>query len=164
VAIGGPMDGVLTAPASTLAFTKVSSVGALCLTWGKGGLYACASEFTDGFTAGISADQGKTWTPVFHLAGFCPLQCGASTGVATLCPAAWPPVQMLLNITSCGGDGGTASTASSSGGSTSGAGGSTKSNCSCSLPGAAGGMAAGAGGVALLALAAARRRRGRRAP
>ena len=38
VAIGGSFDGVLTAPSSTLAFTKASSVGALCLTWGASGL------------------------------------------------------------------------------------------------------------------------------
>ena len=78
VAAGGPVDGLWTAPASTLAFTQVSTMSALCLTWSPAGLYGCADEMADGFTAGISTDQGKTWTPLLHLAGLCgPLACGA---------------------------------------------------------------------------------------
>jgi MYXO-CTERM domain-containing protein len=174
VAIGGPglsLDGgppadagVWTAPASTLQFTKQSSVGALCLTWVAGGLYACADEFTNGFTAGVSADQGKTFTPLMHLAGICPLTCDEpDSGVTSQCPAAWPLTAYTIGGT-CDIDAGTGGTgaggspsASATTGTGSGAAASAK-GCSCSLPaGAEGGAAA----VSFLALAAALRRRRR---
>jgi photosystem II stability/assembly factor-like uncharacterized protein len=164
VAIGGPMDGVLTAPSSTLAFTKVSSVGALCLSWDTTALYACASEFTDGFTAGISSDQGKTWTPIFHLSDFCQLQCAASTDVAQMCPAYWAPLVAQLDVPCGNGAGGaTSSAASSSSSSSSGSGGSggAAKSCACSLPGGADGMALSAAALSLLGLAALRVRRRR---
>ena len=40
-----------------------------CLTWTPAGLYACAAEFADGFTAGISTDKGQTFQPLMHLGG-----------------------------------------------------------------------------------------------
>ena len=36
-----------TAPADTLAFTKVSTLGVKCLLWSGDSLYACADEFKD---------------------------------------------------------------------------------------------------------------------
>ncbi len=92
VAVGGPNDGLWTAPASTLAFTQVSTMSALCLTWSPAGLYGCADEIADDFTAGISTDQGKTWTPLLHLAGLCgPLACGADSGVTLSCTDSLAP-------------------------------------------------------------------------
>ncbi len=162
IAIGGDMDGVLTAPASTLQFTKVSSVGPLCLAWAPSGLYACANEFVDKFTAGVSTDQGKTWTALMHLSGICPLTCSeADSGVTQYCPAVWPATASTINAT-CGLDAGpsTSAAAGSSGAGSSGGDVAVGKGCSCALPGTAG------GGAAVLSLAgllvAIRRSRGRR--
>jgi MYXO-CTERM domain-containing protein len=146
VATGGPMDGVLTAPASTLHFQPASTVGALCLTWAAAGLYACADEFVDHFTTGISTDQGKTFTPLMHLGGLCgPLACGPDSGVTNLCPAYWPPTETQIDNQGCDGGAGNPSSSSSSGGNSGPA---TSKGCSCAVP-------QEAGGGALLALAAA---------
>ena len=103
VAIGGDTDGVLVAPASTLQFTQASGVGAKCLTWVASGLYACADEFKDKFTAGVSTDEGKTFTPLMHLADICPLVCAATdSGVDQLCPNVWATTASTISAT-CGG-------------------------------------------------------------
>jgi MYXO-CTERM domain-containing protein len=156
VAIGGALDGVLTAPAATLQFTPVSSVGALCLTWAANGLYACADEFADKFTAGISTDQGHTFTPLLHLSGVCPLVCTEpDSGVTQFCPAAWPLTASTLSDT-CD-TGSDAGTGGAGGGST--ATGSSSSGCSCSLgPREAGGPAALSTAGLLVAWLRARRR------
>ncbi len=158
VATGGDMDGVVTAPSSTLAFTQASTVGALCLTWAASGLYACADEFVDKFTAGVSVDQGKTFTPIMHLDDLCgPLTCGADTPVTQQCPALWDPLAASIYATCGGPDAGAGTGGSSTGGGT----GATKS-CSCAVPGgAAGGTAAGVLALAGILTAVTRRRRRR---
>ncbi|APR78335.1 Glycosyl hydrolase, BNR repeat precursor [Minicystis rosea] len=167
VAVGGDKDGVWTAPTSTLAFTKVSSVGAKCLTWTADGLYACADEFIDGFTAGISKDQGKTFTPLMHLGGLCgPLTCDPSSNVAQHCVSQWPVTAANISAVSCdapdGGASGSATSGSSGGGasSSSGAGGGD-SGCATAAP-ATGAASMAASGAALVGLLAAMRRRRRR--
>ncbi|MFT3770894.1 MAG: hypothetical protein QM820_36205 [Minicystis sp.] len=162
VAVGGDKDGVWTAPASTLSFTKVANVGVKCLTWAADGLYACADEFLDGFTAGISKDQGKTFTPIMHLGGLCgPLACGADSTVSTQCVAQWPATAATISAVACDGtDGGTSSSSASSSSSSSGAGG-AEDGCSTAAP--ASGAASMVSAAALLGLVAASiRRRGRR--
>jgi MYXO-CTERM domain-containing protein len=154
VALGGPKDGLWTAPASTLAFTRVSTMSALCLTWSPDGLYGCADELADAFTAGISTDQGKTWTPLLHLAGVCgPLACGAASGVTRLCTALWPLMASSIGAPGCQG---TSSSSASSG--AGGRGG--DDGCACAL---AGGTTAGLTSLAAALLGAgglaARRRR-----
>ena len=169
--------GVWTAPASTLEFTQQSKVGALCLAWAPSGLYACGNEFTDKFTAGLSTDNGKTFQPIMHLGGICPLMCAEpDSGVTQQCPTYWPAAAQTLGATcdlgagggSGAGGGGTGAGAGTSGhsgaqgtsASSSGgvAGGSSKS-CSCSLPGSTG---SGLAGLASLGLAGALLRRRRR--
>jgi hypothetical protein len=180
VAIGGPGivpdaglkpmgAGVWTAPSSTLAFAKASNVGAQCLTWVPNALYACADEFVDGFTAGVSTDQGKTFTSILQLGGLCgPLACDPSSNVGHQCPAVWPTTQAFINATcpaASGGGGATGSGSSSSSGrpgGTGGSGGGGKSGgCSCALPasGAAGGFAMLSLGGAAALVARGRRRR-----
>ena len=134
IALGGDKDGLWTAPSSTLQFTKASPVGARCLTWTGAGLYACADEFIDKFTAGLSTDQGKTFTPLMHLQQLCgPLACGASSPVTAQCPTLWPMTATNLGAVSCDGvgAGGSGSTSGSGGGVYKGAG-----SCSYALPGA----------------------------
>jgi MYXO-CTERM domain-containing protein len=156
VAVGGPNDGLWTAAASTLAFTKVSTMSALCLTWSSAGLYGCADEIADDFTAGISKDQGKTWTPLLHLAGLCgPLACGAESGVAMRCTDLWPLVAIGIGAPGCLD---TSSRSASSG--AGGGGGGGGHGCACAL---AGGTTAGLTSLAAALLGAgglaARRRR-----
>jgi photosystem II stability/assembly factor-like uncharacterized protein len=163
VAIGGDKDGLLTSPASSLAFTQASTVGVKCLTWSAAGIYACADEFVDGFTAGVSTDQGKTFTPIMHLAELCgPLECAADTSVGMTCTAAWPATQATIMAKPCDGSGGSGST-SGSGTGGGGSGGGESSGCSCSLPAPEGSEAA-AGAVVMLGIAGALARRGRRRP
>jgi hypothetical protein len=138
VALGGGADGLWTAPAATLQFTKVSEASVACLTWSLGGLYVCADEHADMFTVGLSTDQGKTWRPLMHLQDLCgPLQCDASTSVGQQCPSLWPSTQSILDATCDGSDAGTSSTTSSA----------TTSASSSGVSSSAGGTGgAGAGG------------------
>ncbi len=183
LAIGGPDDGLLTAPVSTLSFTQVSQKGLLCLTWASDGMYACADEFKDGFTAGVSKDEGKTFTAIMHLHDLCgPLECPADTSTAKMCPTAWQTLlTSTLNTADCPSDPDAGTSGSSSGGSTSthassgaaggkaetsGSGGSGggssggSSGCSTASPGAASGAFAGLAVLGLIALAGRSRRQG----
>jgi MYXO-CTERM domain-containing protein len=164
VAVGGPKDGLWTAPSSTLSFTKVASVGALCLTWAQAGLYACGDEFIDGFVAGLSTDQGKTFTPLMHLQGLCgPLACDSGSSVATQCTMAWPATAATIGATGCGGtDGGAGG--GGSGGSGAGGGGGTggsadEGGCAVVVPAAGASMMSAAALLGLVALGLRRRRR-----
>lgn len=133
VLVGGSSDGIWRAPTTTLAFEKVSPVATRCLTWTAAGVYTCATEFADGFTVGLSADQGATFAAVMHLP--CvrgPLACGAGTSVDTTCPAEWPAVAMLIGQDTC------------APGTTTGAGGSSSGSS-----GGAGSSAGGQGGGAI---------------
>jgi MYXO-CTERM domain-containing protein len=136
-------------------------VGAKCLTWTAQGLYACANEFTDGFTLGLSSDQGKTFTPLMHLRDLCgPLACGAATSAGKTCPELWGATQLSLGGASCASDGGVDGGGTGGGGG-SGSGGSSSSGggggCACSTPDATPGSALSP--LSLLALALLRSRR-----
>ncbi len=175
-ALGGPMDPLQTAPTSTMALTTASSTNVQCLTWDASGLYACADEFLQGFTAGKSTDGGKTFTPIMHLGDLCgPLECPASSSVSEQCPSLWPATQQTIaaqcptsgsgggSTTSSGspaGTGGGGHTSSAGGGGGSGSGGG-KGGCSCATPGGSGEpLAAALGGLLAAALIARRRRYG----
>jgi MYXO-CTERM domain-containing protein len=166
--------GVWTAPTSTLQFTQQSKVGALCLTWSSSGLYACANEFVDKFTAGLSTDGGKTFQAIMHLAGICPLMCTEpKSPVTEQCPTYWDYTAETIGATcdlglcgggvgggSVGGSGSGPQGTSATGSSSSGGGSKPVSkSCSCAIPGAAGGSLAGLGSLGLLALLWRRRRR-----
>jgi photosystem II stability/assembly factor-like uncharacterized protein len=167
VAAGGPVDGLWTAPASTLAFTKVSTMSALCLTWSPTGLYGCADEIADEFTAGISTDQGKTWTPLLHRDGLCgPPACGAESGVTRLCTDLWSLMAPAFGAPGCPSTSGSSTSSGAGGGTGSGGGGGGAGErgghegCACDL---APGTTAGLSGLTAVLLGAgvlgARRRR-----
>jgi len=102
VYIGGSKDGLWRAPTSTLQFEKVADLLIRCLTATDVGLYACADEFTNGFTVGLSKDQGKTFAPVMHLASPCgPLACAEGTSVPVKCADAWGVTRLTIGAEPC---------------------------------------------------------------
>ncbi|WP_437963178.1 hypothetical protein WMF04_25925 [Sorangium sp. So ce260] len=173
IAAGSDLDGLWVAPTATLEFTRVGQLGVRCLTWTSQGLFACADEPIDGFTAGVSTDGGKTFSPLMTLDRLCgpPPACGSERSTGRTCPELWPGTASFLGAAgSCEGGAGAGGTAgaggggASAGGSAEGAGAAEASaggGCSCE---ASGGGRAGvflsclvaAGGVLLRA-----RRRGR---
>ncbi|WP_437979176.1 hypothetical protein WMF11_25015 [Sorangium sp. So ce295] len=115
VLVGGEQDGVWRGPTSTLTFEKVSSLGVRCMTWVDAGVFACADEFADGFTVGVSQDEGSSFAPMMHLSSLCgPLECGPETSVGSLCPPLWGATKLTIGAEDCG--------ASSASGATSGPG------------------------------------------
>ena len=102
ILVGGAKDGLWRASTSDLTFAKVSPLGVLCLAWASPGVYACADEATDGFTVGLSTDEGATFTAVMHRADLTgPLACDAGTSVGAQCPALWPATECVIGAASC---------------------------------------------------------------
>ncbi|WP_437651271.1 WD40/YVTN/BNR-like repeat-containing protein [Sorangium sp. So ce362] len=176
IAVGSDMDGLWVAPTATLEFTQVGQLGVRCLTWTPQGLFACADEPLDGFTAGVSTDGGETFSPLLTLDRLCgpPPDCGGESSTGRTCPELWPGTASFLDAAdSCeagadpGGTAGAGGSGASAGGSAEGAGAAESSaggGCSCEASGG------GRAGVLLSCLAAAgglllrARRRGRSCP
>lgn len=103
--VGGGKDGLWRAPSDTLKFEQVSKIMLRCLTATEGFLYACADEYADGFTAGVSTTGGSTFTPLMHLQSPCgPIECAQATPVGTTCEKAWGVTQVSIGAESCEGD------------------------------------------------------------
>ncbi|WP_437734792.1 WD40/YVTN/BNR-like repeat-containing protein [Sorangium sp. So ce1335] len=179
VAVGSDIDGVFRAPSSTLDFERVSTIAPRCFTWTETGLYACASEFLDGFTIARSLDGGATFEPLLQQACLLgPLECAASTRVGALCPIDWPRIALMTGHEDCSPDAGSPDAGSGAGGATAAGGGgagaggapdvpgggaapSADGGCGCRAGGAGAGWAGGMVVAGLVAAAAARwRRRG----
>jgi MYXO-CTERM domain-containing protein len=80
--IGSVADGLLVAPTSTFAFTQTSTIHVQCLVAQGNDLWACSDEVS-GFVAGVSQNDGKTFTPVLHLLGIeGPIECPAKSTAA----------------------------------------------------------------------------------
>jgi hypothetical protein len=94
---GGPYDGLHVASSTALDFTtQTSPVQIECLNFEGATLLACSQEVS-GFTIGSTTDDGATWTPMFHMS--CergPLNCGASSLVASQCGTLWESQQSTL--------------------------------------------------------------------
>ncbi|WP_437961578.1 hypothetical protein WME76_19305 [Sorangium sp. So ce119] len=171
IAAGSDVDGLWIAPTATLEFTQVGNLGVRCLTWTAQGLFACADESLDGFTAGVSTDEGKTFSPLMTLDRLCgpPPACGSESSTGETCPALWPATASFVGAagrcdagapSAAAGGSGTSAGGATAGGAEPSAGG----GCSCE---AAGGGRAGAFLSCMLAaggalLRARRRGRGRR--
>lgn len=78
--VGSVADGLLMAPTSTFAFTTQNAkVHVQCLVATGTDLWACSDEVS-GFVAGVSQDDGKTFTPKLHLLDIAgPIACSASS-------------------------------------------------------------------------------------
>ena len=136
IVVGNEFEGVWRAPTSSLAFEQLSTLAVRCLTWTDAGIYACVNEFLycDGFIAGLSRDEGSSFTPLLQLNGVRgPLTCSPGSSVDLQCPSLWPAVSDQLDKELCGGTG--VGGAGGNGGSASG-GDAPKSNggCSCTTP------------------------------
>lgn len=95
---GGPTDGVSITSTTDPKPQKVSSIAPRCLTWASAGLYACGRQSTDGFTVGLSNDDGRTWRPLYKLPDLEPLECTPSTTTGKLCPSVWPGIELSLGV------------------------------------------------------------------
>lgn len=156
VAIGGPNEGILVAPTSSYAFAKQSDVYTQCLTWTGAGLYACGIDGKDGFSVGLSHDEGKTFTPLEHLGGACPLACPPSSPVAQRCTLEALD-QIAAVPAACGGGPADGGSGAGGGAGSSGSAPDSSGGCGCRAAGAeTPGFAAA---VALAVLALVRRRR-----
>lgn len=92
LAVGGHDDGIYLlsdADGATAGATLelVSPLRAHALAWGADlRLYAAGHEASDGFSVGVSADQGRSFSPFFALCQVTgPLACPADSSVGELC-------------------------------------------------------------------------------
>jgi hypothetical protein len=90
--VGGHDDGIYLLvdaenAVSGSVMTRVTSRGVHALAWGDAGrLFAAGHEASDGFSVGVSADDGSTFQPVFALCQVQgPLACPADSSVGTQC-------------------------------------------------------------------------------
>lgn len=67
---------------STYSMERSFPMNVQCLTWTEAGLYACATEASDGFSVGISSDGAQTFAPLLHFADLRPVTCSAGTSAA----------------------------------------------------------------------------------
>jgi MYXO-CTERM domain-containing protein len=127
VAVGSEQDGLFTAPVSTHAFEKISELHIRCLAWNASGIYACVDEFKDGYTLGLSKDEGATFDELMNLSSPCgPPACALASSVGKECPARWPSEQAELGAEDCGAGPSSSSAAATTGGSGEG--------CACAVP------------------------------
>jgi hypothetical protein len=114
IALGGPGATLQIAQAGALDFQPIGPVFSYlsCLKWTPAGLYACADDQSDGFTLGLSVDQGATFTPLFHARDLAPIACDAETSVGSTCPRVWPSVKAVLGSGTMPADAGVARPAS----------------------------------------------------
>ncbi|MDL1949900.1 serine/threonine-protein kinase [Acidobacteria bacterium ACD] len=78
--------GLYSAKVADNAFARVLEGPVACASFIAGELWACTSQFDQGFELGRSSDGGKTFTPVMELAGITgPLECPAASTVGTVC-------------------------------------------------------------------------------
>jgi MYXO-CTERM domain-containing protein len=100
---GSKEDGLFEAPRGSLSFQRTSTVPILCLATEGADVWACSTQAT-GFTTGMSADHGVTFTPMLDLLGIAgPLACGADAGAAvctTVNDSYVPPYEPFLSLCS----------------------------------------------------------------
>jgi len=155
---GGLYVGMRSALDAGTPFQKTSAIHVQCLAARGSELWACSDE-ASGFIAGVSSDDGATFTAKLHLNGIqAPLACAPDATTAQ-CVAEFDP--LCENFGGCAGwDGGvppTDAAANGDGGARSPSG--SSHSCGCSVIGGAGGVTGVAAFAGLAAIAARRRRR-----
>jgi len=164
LAVGSPVVGVHLASTDAFAFSRVSTVGAECLTWHGTQLLACANEALDGFMLGASNDGGKHFRSLLHQADLSPRACPETTEAGRTCPGLWPAIASVIGAeqgtVATGGDAAADAPTASPGGDDSDA---RASGCSCRTASAATGVLPWTFFAGLLVALAARRRTARTA-
>lgn len=95
MALGGPLTGVNIASATDFAFRQTSSTGPYCLTWLGNDLLACGKEAINGFSIGVSHDEGAHFAALLHLSDIVPRSCPAGSTVDS-CATQWGPVALQI--------------------------------------------------------------------
>jgi len=104
---GGVEDGLSVGERDSMTFVRSSSIDVQCLTAEGNALWACASDDVSGFVAGVSADDGMTFTPKLHLdSASAPIACQAQDPVACWADASsvqcsGGPFTTLCALTGC---------------------------------------------------------------
>jgi hypothetical protein len=174
VYIGSREDGLWSALASDLEFQKISPISVQCLATRGAELWACSAAVS-GFVAGVSTDEGKTFTAKLPLIGTLsgPIACAPSstqvacgqTANASQCGSYYTSFCESFSCdavaTSPLGDAATASDASRGGGATLPPE-SASSSCDLAVPGQDEAAGLGAGFLLLGSALFARNRRRRR--
>jgi hypothetical protein len=102
---GSAQDGLVRA-ASDRVFSQTSPLEIQGLVHGPQGLWACSNE-RSGFFAGLSTDEGKTFTPKLHLGDIKGvLACPESSGVVRECTSEWAKLRRDFGIDDAPKDGG----------------------------------------------------------
>jgi len=103
VALGGEQSGLLMADVGKWTFTQKNELRVRCLTWSERGLYACADQFVDGFSLGLSEDGGANFSVLMELSSPCgpPASCGPESSTGNACVKSWPAEQLELGATDC---------------------------------------------------------------
>ncbi|WP_437852310.1 WD40/YVTN/BNR-like repeat-containing protein [Sorangium sp. So ce363] len=147
IAAGSDLDGLWVAPTDTLEFTQVGQLGVRCLTWTPRGLFACADEPVDGFSAGVSTDGGRTFSPLMTLDRLCgpPEACGGDSSTGRTCPGLWRATARFIGAAgSCEAGAGSGGATGAGGGEASAGGG--EPGAGAAEPSAGGGCSCGASG------------------
>ncbi|MEY4549154.1 MAG: hypothetical protein RL685_5349, partial [Pseudomonadota bacterium] len=98
IAVGGPEVGVYIASATELEFQPVPTPvrGLRCLRWTAEGLLACGQEMLDGWTVGLTRDEGQSFEALWHQQDLAPLSCAPASRTGTTCPSLWPDVARTI--------------------------------------------------------------------
>lgn len=167
--IGSNGDGLLVAEASNLVFRQQNSkIHVQCLATRGAELWACAPAM-DGFVAGVSMDEGKTFTPKLPLIGALagPVACEpngarAACGEDANASQCGPYYDAFCSTYTCPAPDASLSGDASANSVTSNSASGPASSSSCDVAVVGGGGAAGLGAALSLAGVALRRRRRRR--
>lgn len=84
-----PDLGLWSAPSGTATFTQVHPNHISCLSYIGNELWACTSQFSDGFELGVSTNDGQSFDKVMELGHVSPLVCPAGTPTGDKCLAPW---------------------------------------------------------------------------
>ena len=98
IATGGPELGLYLASAQELDFEPAPAPvrGLRCLRWTEEGLLACGQETLDGWTVGLSRDEGQSFEPLWHVTDLSPLECSPTSSTGAVCPAVWPDIARTI--------------------------------------------------------------------
>ncbi|HEY4119547.1 MAG TPA: hypothetical protein VGM56_16880 [Byssovorax sp.] len=125
-----------------ITFTHRSDYNAGCLAWTDAAVLACGDSMADGSLVASSHDEGMTFAPTVPLA--CvrgPVDCPASSAVATQCTSVWPQIEAQIHHDTCvdGGEPATSSSVASTGATESSGAGLSATSTSSTASGAGGG-------------------------